>query len=50
MRLGCGAHVKGLHRRAAGPYYESDMIDLEALRQIDISRALMPCCSLWPVR
>ena len=38
--LGCGAHVKALHRRAAGPYHESDMLDLAALRQIDTQQGL----------
>ncbi len=38
--LGCGAHVKALHRRAAGPYHESDMLDLVALRQIDTQQGL----------
>jgi tRNA pseudouridine55 synthase len=38
--LGCGAHVAGLHRRAAGPYSETDMLDLDALRQIEEQQAL----------
>lgn len=29
--LGCGAHVTALHRRAAGPYTESDMVTFEEL-------------------
>ena len=38
--LGCGAHVRSLHRRAAGPYCEQEMIDLAALREIDDQQSL----------
>ncbi len=53
--LGCGAHVKSLHRRAAGPYCEQEMIDLEALCQIEdqqgLDALLQPTASAvaqWP--
>ena len=53
--LGCGAHVKSLHRRAAGPYCEKEMVDLDALRQIEdqqgLDALLQPMASAvaqWP--
>ena len=53
--LGCGAHVKSLHRRAAGPYCEQEMVDLETLRQIEhqqgLDALLQPMASAvaqWP--
>ena len=53
--LGCGAHVKSLHRCAAGPYCEQEMVDLETLRQIEdqqgLDALLQPMASAvaqWP--
>lgn len=53
--LGCGAHVKALHRRAAGPYSENHMVDLAALQGIEshqeLDGMLQPMASAvahWP--
>lgn len=53
--LGCGAHVKALHRRAAGPYTEDHMVDLAALQGIEsqqeLDALLQPMASAvahWP--
>lgn len=54
--LGCGGHVSGLRRLAAGPYQEEQSISFERLNAIDSPEALdallLPVSSavgLWPV-
>jgi len=53
--LGVGAHVVALHRRAAGPFNESDMVTLEFLQQEleegSLDKFLRPIASTvgqWP--
>lgn len=55
-QLGVGAHVTALHRRAAGPYTEEDMVELDELgelrdQDISLDKFLRPIASTvgqWP--
>lgn len=54
--LGVGAHVTGLHRRAAGPFVEADMMTIEQLqdereKDVSLDQFLRPIASAvgqWP--